>query len=350
MDSLPSRLRQLTSDTNAGICPEALGAIQEANRRHVPAYGQDEYTTRAEKALCKLFESECRAFFVSSGTAANALALAALCQPYHSVICHSDSHLQTDECGAPEFLARGIKLTPCPGAAGKLDAKIVRGAISGRRDVHSSKPHVLSLSQATEAGTVYGPDELRHLASLARELGLQVHMDGARLANALSTLRVSPRSVTWETGTDVLCFGGTKNGLALGDAIVFFNLETARDFDYRRKQAGHLLAKMRFVSAAWLALLESGAWLRNADHANAMARRLEGELGRFKQIEILYPVESNAVFVRWPGSWSEELGRRGWHFYTIGGGERIMCSWDTQDEDLRALLDDLQDLAEQHEA
>jgi len=208
----------------------------------------------------------------------------------------------------------------------------------------------LSLSQATEAGTVYSPEELRHLASLARELGLQVHMDGARLANAIGTLRVLPRVVTWEAGIDVLCFGGTKNGLALGDAIVFFNLEAARDFDYRRKQAGHLLAKMRFVSAAWLALLESGAWLRNAGHANAMARRLESELRPFKQIEILYPVESNAVFVRWPGAWSDELQRRGWHFYTIGGGERIMCSWDTKEEDLKALVNDLQDLGGSDEA
>jgi threonine aldolase len=336
-----SRLRQLTSDTYAGICPEALQAMQEANRGHVPAYGDDEYTRRATKRLCELFDTECRAFFVSGGTAANALALSALCQPYHSVICHADSHLQTDECGAPEFLAGGIKLLPCAGANGKLEPEVIRRSAAKRRDVHSSKPRVLSLSQATEVGTLYKPGELGRLCATARELDLKVHMDGARLANALAALGCAPRSLTHGQGVDVVCFGGTKNGLALGDAIVFFDLDSARDFEYRRKQAGHLLAKMRFVAAGWLALLDSGAWLRNARHANTMARRLETELRRFRQVEIIHPVEANAVFVRWPPDWSEALERRGWHFYTIAGGQRLMSSWDTQEDEIAELVNDL---------
>jgi threonine aldolase len=348
-DSNPSRLRQFTSDTYAGVCPEALQAMEAANCGHVNAYGNDEYTRRAARSLGELFDTECRVFFVSSGTAANALALASLCQPYHSVFCHADSHLQTDECGAPEFFAGGIKLIPIPGASGKLEPAMVRQAAAQRRDVHSSKPHVLSLSQATEAGTLYTVAETGELGNLARELGLRFHMDGARLANALAALGVSPRALTWEAGVDVLCFGGTKNGLALGDALVFFNLGAARDFEYRRKQAGHLLAKMRFVSAAWLALLESAAWLRNAQHANLMARRLEAALRRFARLEIVHPVEANAVFVRWPPGWSQALHQRGWHFYTIAGGARLMCSWDTQEEDIAALVNDLRELeAKEH--
>jgi threonine aldolase len=339
-----SHFRQLTSDTFAGICPEALQAIAKANSGHVRAYGNDEYTQQAERRLCELFETECRVFFVSSGTAANGLAMAALCQPYHSVICHADSHLQTDECGAPEFLAGGIKLTPAEGAGGKLEPDVVRRAVAIRRDVHSSKPGVLSLSQATEVGTVYTPGELGQLCATARELGLKVHLDGARLANALAWLRVQPRSLTWEPGIDVVCFGGTKNGLAWGDALVFFNLNTAHEFEYRRKQAGHLLAKMRFISAAWLALLESRAWLRNAEHANAMACRLETELRRSEKIAIQHPVEANAVFVRWPQAWNSELQNRGWHFYTIAGAQRLMCSWDTREEDIAALLRDIREL------
>jgi threonine aldolase len=338
--------RQFTSDTYAGLCPEALAALQEANRGHAPAYGDDTWTARARGLLRELFETDCEASFVPTGTAANALALSALCRPYHSVLCHPDAHIQTDECGAPEHAAPGIKLIPVEGRDGKLDPDAVRQAAGRRRDVHGHKPGVLSLSQATEAGTAYAVEEVRALGTLARELGLHVHMDGARLANALATLRVPPRALTWEAGVDVLCFGGTKNGLGVGDAVVFFNRELARDFEYRRKQAGHLMAKMRFVSAPWAAGLESGAWLRNAGHANAMARLLEEGLRGLPGVRILYPVQANAVFVQMPRGWAEGLHRRGWHFYGIAGGERLMCSWDTEPGDVAALLRDLRAVAE----
>jgi threonine aldolase len=283
-------LRQLASDTYAGICPEALAALEEANRGHALAYGDDPWTARAAARLRDLFETDCVVFFVPTGTAANALALAALCQSYHSVLCQADAHIQTDECGAPEYAAKGIKLVPLSGGQGKIEPEKVRQVFAARRDVHSHKPGALSLSQATEAGTVYDVAELRSLTGTARELGLHVHMDGARFANAVATLGVPPRTLTWQAGVDVLCFGGTKNGLAAGDALIFFNRELAEGFEYRRKQAGHLLAKMRYLAAPWAAVLESGAWLRNAEHANAMARSLASQLQAISGLPIVYPV------------------------------------------------------------
>jgi threonine aldolase len=341
----PQPARQFASDTYAGICPEALAALAEANQGHAPAYGDDRWTSRATQLLRDLFEADCAAFFVPSGTAANALALAALCQSYHSVVCHADAHVQTDECGAPEYAAKGIKLIPVEGPAGKLDPAAVRQAAARRRDVHSHKPGVLSLSQATEAGTLYTAEELSALVEAARGLGLRVHVDGARFANALATLGVPPRAITWQAGVDVLCFGGTKNGLAAGDVIVFFDRALAEGFEYRRKQAGHLMAKMRFVAAPWAAVLESGAWLRNAQHANAMAQRLAAGLRGLPGVRVLYPVQANAVFVQMPRPWVEGLHRRGWHFYGIAGGERLMGSWDTQPADVDDFVTDLRAVA-----
>jgi len=338
-------LRQFASDTWAGLCPAALTAIAEANHGHAPAYGDDPWTARAVAQLQALFETDCAVYFVASGTAANALALAALCQSYHSVICHADAHIQTDECGAPEFLAHGIKLLPAAAPLGKLDPAAIRQAAAKRRDVHANKPRVVSVSQATEVGTVYTPAELAAIGAAARELGLLVHMDGARFANALATLAVPAKAVTWEAGVDVLCFGGTKNGVALADVIVFFNKDAAADFDYRRKQAGHLLSKLRYVTAPWAALLASGQWLANAGNANAMARRLEHELRQVPGLRVLYPVQANGVFLAMPARWRAALHERGWHFYAIADGERLMCSWDTQAEDIAAFVADLKAVA-----
>lgn len=334
------RPRQFASDTQAGICPEALAAWHEANQGHASAYGDDPWTARAVQHLKEFFETDCVAYFVPSGTAANALALASLCQSYHSVLCHADAHIQTDECGAPEYAAGGIKLVPFPGRDGKLDADIIRQAALGRGDVHSHKPGVLSLTQATEAGTLYSVEELRALTAAARERGLRVHLDGARFANALATLQVAPRCLTWEAGVDALSFGGSKNGLGLGEIVVFFDRRLAEGFEYRRKQAGHLLSKMRFLSAPWAVALETGVWRRNAEHANRMARHLEQAL-RVLDVPIVYPVQANAVFVRLSSAWTHALHQRGWHFYTIANGERLMCSWDTQPEDIDAFVTDL---------
>lgn len=334
-------VRQFTSDTYAGICPEAIAALQQANRGHAGAYGDDPWTAQAAALLRDFFETDCAVFFVLTGTAANSLALAALCRSYHSVICHADAHIQTDECGAPERAGGGIKLLTVEGDDGKITADAVRRMAARQRDVHSSKPHVLSVSQATEVGTVYRIEELRALGEVAREVGLLVHMDGARFANALATLKVPPRAVTWQAGVDVLCFGGTKNGILAGEAVVFFNRALAEEFEYRRKQAGQLPAKMRFLAAPWVAMLQSAAWLRNAERANAMARLLEAELRTIDSLKVLHPVEANAVFVRMPERWRDALQERGWHFYTIADGMRLMCSWDTEPQDIAALMTDL---------
>jgi threonine aldolase len=344
-DVAPRATRQLASDTYAGICPEALQAMEQANRGHASPYGDDDWTARAEALLRNLFETECQVFFVATGTAANSLALAALCQSYHSVLCHADSHIQTDECGGPEYAGRGIKLTPVLGEHGKLTPAAIRQAAGRRRDVHSHKPRALSISQATELGTVYTADEMAVLGETARELGLRLHVDGARFANAVATLAAPPKALTWQAGVDVLCFGGTKNGMAVGDAIIFFQAALAAEFAYRQKQAGHLLAKTRYLAAPWVAMLESGAWLRNARHANAMAKRLERELQTIPQMRGLHPVEANAVFVRMPAGWSEELHRRGWHYYSIAEGDRLMCSWDTEETDIAGLMEDLRVIA-----
>jgi threonine aldolase len=335
------RVRQLASDTYAGICPEALQATAEANQGHASPYGDDPWTARAAELLCDLFETDCSVFFVGTGTAANALALAAVCQSYHSVLCHADAHIQTDECGAPEYAGRGLKLVPIQGDHGKLTSESLREAAGRRRDVHSSKPRAVSISQATEVGTVYSAAEIRAIGDTAHDLGLRLHVDGARFANALATLDVPLRSLTWQAGVDVLCFGGTKNGMAAGDAIILFDRTLAEDFAYRRKQAGHLPAKSRFIAAPWVAMLESGGWLKNARHANAMSKRLEKELQEFGGVRILHPVQANAVFVQLPPGWSEALRQRGWQYYTIADGDRLMCSWDTQEEDIAALIRDL---------
>lgn len=338
--------RQLASDTWAGLCPEAIRAMQEANQDHASAYGDDSWTQRAVSRLRELFETDCEVFFVASGTAANALALAAMCQSYHAVICHADAHIQTDECGAPEYLAGGIKLMNVANPNGKLDPDAIRRTAAKRRDVHSNKPHVVSISQATEVGTLYSVEEMAAIGETARDLGLRLHMDGARFANAIATLDVAPKAITWQAGVDVLCFGGAKNGIALGDAIIFFNREAAADFEYRRKQAGHLISKMRFITAPWATALESGIWLRNARQANAMARKLEQELRAIPSLRILYPVQANGVFLTMPPSINHALHERGWHFYTIADGERLMCSWDTQAQDIEAFVRDLKFTAE----
>lgn len=339
----PEPHRQFASDNGAGICPEAWEALVRANTGHAPAYGEDRWTARAADLLRELFEIDCEVFFVFNGTAANALALAALCQSYHSIICHELAHIETDECGAPEFFSNGTKLLLVPGADGKVDLEAVRETARRRTDIHYPKPKVLSLTQATELGTVYSVDELDRISETVRRLGLNVHMDGARFANAVATLGVSPKEITWKVGVDVLCFGGTKNGMPVGEAVVFFNRQAAAEFDYRCKQAGQLASKMRFLAAPWVGMLESGAWLRNAQHANRMAQLLAEQLRDLPGVRIINPVQANAVFVQLPPGVADALHAAGWRFYSfIGtGGARFMCSWDTTEDDVAALVEDL---------
>ncbi len=337
------RRRNFASDNASGMCPEAWSAMAEANAAgHLPSYGDDLYTQRASDAFRELFETDCDVYFCFNGTAANSLALASLCQSYHSVICHESSHIETDECGAPEFYSNGSKLLLCPGALGKLTHDVVRAVARKRSDIHYLKPRAISITQPTELGTTYSPDELSTLTAIAAELGMKVQMDGARFSNAVASIGKSPAELTWKAGVDVLCFGGSKNGMAVGEAVIFFDHRLSLEFDARCKQAGQLASKMRFLAAPWLGLLHDGAWLRNGTHANAMAQRLAAGIAKVPGLCALYPVQANSVFVELPAGTGEALRQRGWLFYNfIGGGARLMCSWDTQPEDVDAVLGDL---------
>ncbi|HLH52532.1 MAG TPA: low specificity L-threonine aldolase [Verrucomicrobiae bacterium] len=343
----PTQTRHFASDNYAGICPEALATMLEANQGHEISYGDDSWTEKASNLLRDIFEKDCEVFFVFNGTSANSLSLAALCQSYHSILCHEMAHVEGSECGAPEFFANGTKVLLLPGNDGKIDPKSIEKAVSKRTDIHYPKPRALSLTQATEVGTVYSLAELAELAEVAKQYELRIQMDGARFANAVVALGATPKQLTWQAGVDVLCFGGTKNGLAVGEAVVFFDRELAREFDYRCKQGGQLASKMRFLSAPWVGMLQDGAWLRHAKHANAMAQRLEQALRPLPKISISYPVETNAVFAKIPESVVDAMHQRGWKFYThVGGWEdsRLMCSWDTRPEDVDLFTADLKEL------
>jgi threonine aldolase len=342
-------MQHFASDNYAGICPEALQALLAANVGHAPAYGDDEWTRQATDRLRDLFATDCDVYFVFNGTAANSLALASLCQSYHSVICHELAHVETDECGGPEFFSNGSKLLLAKGEDGKLTPESVREVISRRNDIHYPKPHVVTLTQATEVGTLYRPAEIAAIAEMAHHFGLRVHMDGARFANAVASLDITPADLTWRTGVDVLCFGGTKMGLPMGEAVIFFDRTLSEDFAWRCKQAGQLASKMRFLAAPWLGILKDEIWQRHAGHANAMALRLAMGLASIPGASLLFPVEANGVFVMLPQSVQEGLRTRGWRFYTFigAGGARFMCAWDTSPDSVDALLADLHELSTQ---
>ena len=343
--------RQFASDNYAGICPEALAAMVEANAGHEVSYGDDTWTAKASNLIRDVFETNCEVFFVFNGTSANSLSLASLCQSYHSILCHELAHVETSECGAPEFFANGTKVLLLPGADGKIEPKGIEHAVRRRTDIHYPKPQAVSLTQPTELGTVYSLDELRAISEIARRCHLRVHMDGARFANAVVALGVTPKEMTWEAGVDVLCFGGSKHGMALGEAVVFFNPELAREFDYRCKQAGQLASKMRFLSAPWVGMLQDGAWLRHARHSNAMARQLEAAIRGLPRVEIAHPVQTNAVFARLPEAVVRGMHQRGWKFYTHVSADsaRLMTSWDTTAAEVEAFAADLAELTGGHE-
>lgn len=340
---MPTRdRRQFASDNTAAICPEAWAALAEANHGAEVSYGDDRWTKRVCAQVREIFETDCETFIVFNGTAANALALAQLCQPFHCVLCHERAHIETDECGAPEFFSGGAKLLTIGGKNGKLDLVEAAEALSRHLDVHSSKVYALSLTQATEAGTVYAPNELEAIAAFAAQHALAVHMDGARFANAVASLGCKPKEITWERGVDVLSFGGTKNGLAAGELVVFFDRELAREFDYRVKQGGQLGSKTRFLAAPWSALLTDDLWLKNARHASDMAALLEENLRAIGIADLVFPREANALFLRLPNEVAERLHAAGWHFHGFfePGVYRLMCSWATTAQDIDDFVSD----------
>ncbi|AWK89064.1 threonine aldolase family protein [Azospirillum thermophilum] len=320
------------SDNVAGAAPEVMTALTAASTGFASPYGNDPWTERLNKRLCALFETEVAVFPVATGTAANALALSAVVPPFGAVYCHEEAHIHVDECGAPEFYTGGAKLVTLPGANGKLTPDAVLNALKTAQFgvVHRMQPSALSLTQATEAGTVYRPEEVAALVDVAHDHGMAVHMDGARFANAVARLGCAPADLTWKAGVDVLTLGGTKGGCLAAEAVIFFNPAQAEDFGYGRKRGGHLVSKGRFLSAQLDAWLEDGLWLRLAGHANAMADRLAAGLSALPGATIAYPVEANEVFIRLPETVIVALEAAGFSFYRWDGGLiRLVTSFDT---------------------
>ena len=336
-------MQQFASDNNAGMCPEPLAALIEANAAgHSMGYGDDRWTAEACDLIRGLFETDCDVYFVFSGTGANALALAHLARSYNAVIAHTASHVAEDETGAPEFFSGGAKVLGVDTPLGKLTPQSVLDHCGIMERIHTSKPRVVSLTQSTEMGTVYRASEITAVAEAARQHGLKVHLDGARFANAVATLNASPADLSWRAGVDVMSFGGVKNGLGSGEAVVFDRM-LADEFAWRIKQGGQLNSKMRLVTAPWTGLLKNDVWLRNARHANAMAKRLEAAISSAQGIRLMFPVEANAVFAEIDPTVQAALRANGWSFYTFLGktGCRLMCAWDTAPETVDRFAADL---------
>ena len=331
------------SDNTSGVSPEILDAIASVSSGQVMPYGNDELTKKVQKRFDDLFECQTTAFLVPTGTAANALALTAISPSYGSIYCHRDSHINCDECGAPEFYTGGAKLVTLPGAHGKLHPGELETALAATSDaVHHVQPAGLSISQASEAGTIYGPGEIHHLSQICKEYGLYFHMDGARFSNALSTAGCNPADITWKAGIDVLSFGATKNGAMNAEAVIFFNRTLAKETPFMRKRAGHLFSKMRFLAAQWDAFLNNDLWLKNARHANDMAVRLKEGLETIPGSELYYTVEANEIFISLPEAILQKIEAAGYEFYRWQDPAspliRLVTSFDTSVADVDGLI------------
>jgi threonine aldolase len=322
------------SDNAAAACPEVMAALQAANSLDT-AYDGDAFSKELDAAFSELFEVEVAALWVTTGTAANSLALAALCPPHGSILCHRDAHIQNDECGAPEFYTHGAKLMLGEGEGAKLTPATVEAMLATvRDDVHQVQPAALSITNATEYGLVYTPEETAALGELCRGRGLGFHLDGARFANAVARLGCAPADLTWRAGVDALSFGFVKNGGMSAEALIFFDTDLARATRYRRKRAGHLLSKGRYLAAQLLAMLEGDVWLRNAQAANEGAAKLAAAAAD----RLVLPVEANELFIRVTADEAAALRARGFDFYDWGPGEaRLVISWDQKAGDIDAL-------------
>ncbi len=342
-----------TSDNAGPAHPAVMDALLRANEGYAPSYGADEAMARVTARLREIFEApEAAVHLVSTGTAANALALACLCPPWSTVYCHAEAHVSVDECAAPEFFSGGAKLTLLGGAHCKIPPEALADAIAGAAGagVHNVQPGAFSLTNATEAGTVYSPDEIRALADVARAAGLPVHLDGARFANALARLGCTPAEATWKAGVDVLGFGGTKNGLIGVEAVIFFDPAKSWEFELRRKRGGHLFSKHRYLSAQMEAYLADGLWLEMARTANARADALAAGLTALPGVRLRHAVEANMVFAAWPRGGHRALQAAGAHYHlwpsaqTLDGADeaevsaRLVCNWSTTPEEVDAFL------------
>jgi len=330
-----------TSDNVTGACPEVMDALIAANSGYATSYGNDKWSLNLQKKFSEIFETDVVVFSTVSGTASNSLALSVLTPVFGKIYCHELSHINTDECGAPEFFSGGAKLIPMRGANGKINANDLSDNIHGTGNVHLAQPAAVSMTQSCETGTIYQLDEILAISELAHSHGLKVHMDGARFANAVASLNVSPAEMTWKSGIDVLSFGGTKNGCIAAEAIVFFKKELVGNFPFLHKRSGHLVSKMRFISTQLEAYLSNDVWLRNAQNANNMASLLSKGLASFNDVKLVYPTQSNEVFVNLPNSLVKHLNNEGYdvnHNELDGKAARFVAAWNTNSSDIDKLL------------
>ncbi len=335
---------KFASDNVAGACPEVLDAILKANEGDSTPYGNDPISTELQDKFSEIFEKEVIVFPTASGTAANALALSTMTPSYGNIYCHKMSHINTDECGAPEFYTGGGKLVTLNGVMGKITAEELDQSIGGKGIVHHTQPSSVSITQVCETGEVYQLDEIKKIAEITHKHNLNFHMDGARFANALVSLDVTPAEMTWKSGVDVLSFGATKNGCLAAEAIIFFKKELVGDIAFLMKRAGHLLSKMRFVSAQLDAYISNDVWLRNAKHANKMGKKLSEGLSKHNDIEIAYPTEANEVFAKFPREKIEHLNSEGYKMNEEeldGKAVRLVAAWNTKDSDVDELLNSI---------
>ena len=335
---------KFASDNVAGACPEVLDAIIKANDGESTPYGNDQISTELQDKFSEIFEKEVIVFPTASGTAANALALATMTPSFGNVYCHKLSHINTDECGAPEFYTGGGKLVTLKGINGKITAEELDQAISGKGIVHHTQPSSVSITQVCETGEVYQLDEIKKISEVTHKHNLNIHMDGARFANALVSLNATPAEMTWKSGIDVLSFGATKNGCIAAEAIIFFKKDLVGNVAFLMKRAGHLLSKMRFVSAQLDAYISNDVWLRNAKHANKMGKKLSDGLKEHSDINLAYPTEANEVFATFPRNKIDHLNSEGYQINEDewdGKAVRLVAAWNTQDTDVDHLLNSL---------
>ena len=332
------------SDNVTSACPEVMDALIEANSGIASPYGDDEWSTILKTKLSEVFDTEVEVYLAVTGTASNALALSALAPVFGKIYCHELSHINTDECGAPELFTGGAKLNTMKSHNGRIQANELAEIVRGSGNVHVAQPSVVSITQSCETGTVYQLEEIREISKIAHEHSMSVHMDGARFANAIVSLDVSPAEMTWKSGVDVLTLGGTKNGCLAAEAIIFFKPEMVGNFPFLHKRSGQLLSKMRFISSQLNAYVTDDVWIRNASHANSMAKVLSEGLNHFSNIELAYPTESNEVFVYLPRDVIDYLNNSGYDINEEeldGKAVRFVTAWNTELKDIENILDKL---------
>ena len=334
------------SDNVSPACPEVMEAINNANNGYIDSYGNDKFSLDLDKKFSELFEKDVKVFTAITGTAANSLALSALTPPYGNIYCHKLSHINVDECGAPEFFTGGAKLITIDGDDGKFNSDELKKNIRGSGVVHNTQPASVSITQSCETGVIYKLDEILKINQVAKENGMKIHMDGARFSNAIASLKKSPAEATWKLGIDVLTFGGTKNGCMDAEAIIFFNPSDVNNFQYLQKRSGQLLSKTRFLSSQLDAYITDGLWLRNATHANDMARKLSEKLSKINSFELTYPTESNEIFIKMPKNIQDHLNNEGYSAIPddmFDGSVRFVTAWNTNLNDIENLINTIKE-------